>query len=67
MTISYLNEVDVQGKRLLVRADLNVPMDGNKVTDASRIQRFAEGMKPLLQKGARLVVLTHYGRPEAGH
>ena len=66
MTIPYLNEVDVQGKRLLVRADLNVPMDGNKVTDASRIHRFAEGMKPLMQKGARLVVLTHYGRPEAG-
>jgi len=57
--------MDVAGKRLVVRADLNVPFhrDGT-VSDATRITRFAEGMKPLLAAGARLVILTHLGRPK---
>lgn len=59
-----LSAIDVKGKRLLVRADLNVPMQDGKVSDASRITRFAQGMKPLLACGARLVILTHFGRPK---
>ena len=59
-----LSAIDVKGKRLLVRADLNVPMQDGKVSDASRITRFAQGMKPLLARGARLVILTHFGRPK---
>ncbi|WP_418887882.1 phosphoglycerate kinase [Mesobacterium pallidum] len=58
-------DVDVRGKRLLVRADLNVPMDGSTITDATRIDRFADGMRPLLARGARLVIVTHFGRPRA--
>ena len=57
-------DVDVRGKRVLVRADLNVPVDEGVVTDATRINRFAAGMKPLLERGARLVILTHFGRPK---
>lgn len=64
MQITPITEYEVKGKRLLVRADLNVPMNEGKVTDATRITRFAEGMKPLLRQGARLVLLTHLGRPE---
>lgn len=56
--------LDVKGKRLLVRADLNVPMADDKVADATRIERFAAGMRPLLASGARLVILTHRGRPK---
>ncbi len=63
MAIRSINDVDVAGKTLVVRADLNVPMQDGKVSDATRIRRFAEGMKPLLAKGARLVVLSHFGRP----
>ncbi|MGO4914740.1 phosphoglycerate kinase [Pseudogemmobacter sp. W21_MBD1_M6] len=63
MGISAITDMDVAGKRLLVRADLNVPMRDGKVSDTSRIDRFAAGMKPLLAKGARLVILTHFGRP----
>jgi phosphoglycerate kinase len=59
---SILNE-DVAGKRLIVRADLNVPFQDGQVTDTTRIDRFAEGIKPLLAKGARLIILTHMGRP----
>jgi phosphoglycerate kinase len=59
-------DIDVKGLRVLVRADLNVPLEKGHVTDATRITRFAEGMKPLLDRGARLVILTHLGRPKPG-
>lgn len=64
MELQRISDMDVRGRRLLVRADLNVPVENGKVTDATRIERFAEGMKPLLAKGARLVILTHFGRPD---
>jgi phosphoglycerate kinase len=65
MAIPAITDQNVSGKRLVVRADLNVPMQGGRVTDASRITRFARGMKPLLAQGAALVVLSHFGRPKA--
>ena len=64
--IRAITDQDVRGRRLVVRADLNVPMEDGRITDATRIDRFAEGMRPLLQRGARLVILTHFGRPDAG-
>ncbi len=57
---------DVKGKRLLVRADLNVPLINQTVSDATRIKRFASGIRPLLERGARLIILTHLGRPKNG-
>lgn len=64
MDFPRITDMDVKGKRLVVRADLNVPMEEGRVTDATRIERFAEGMRPLIAKGARLVILTHVGRPK---
>ena len=66
MTLLHIENMDVTGKRLLVRADLNVPVEDGRVTDATRIERFAAGMRPLLARDARLVVLTHFGRPKPG-
>ncbi|KCV80832.1 phosphoglycerate kinase [Actibacterium atlanticum] len=63
MDITPIMDMDVKGKRLLVRADLNVPVQDGFITDDTRIKRFAEGMRPLLERGARLVILTHMGRP----
>lgn len=62
--IRSVTDIDVAGRRLVVRADLNVPMADGRVADATRITRFAEGMRPLLAKGAALVVLSHFGRPK---
>jgi phosphoglycerate kinase len=59
-----LTSLDVSGKRLAVRADLNVPLADGKVSDATRIARYAKGMKPLLDRGARVIVLSHLGRPD---
>lgn len=56
-------DMDVAGRRLVVRADLNVPIREGRVGDTTRIDRFAEGMRPLLARGARLVILAHLGRP----
>ncbi len=64
MVISSIKDVDVKGKRLLIRADLNAPLKDGVVTDATRIDRFAAGLKPLLDEGARVVILAHFGRPK---
>src|SRR5260221_13328975 len=59
-----LDDLDVAGKRVLLRADLNVPLKDGKVTDATRIERLAPTIEALLQKGARVVVMSHLGRPK---
>ena len=54
---------DVRGKRVLVRADLNVPMKNGVVTDALRIERQAPTIRELAERGARVIVLSHFDRP----
>lgn len=61
-----IDTIDVKGKTVLVRADLNVPMQDGKVTDATRITRFAPTARELMDKGARVVILSHFGRPKDG-
>ena len=58
-----IDELAPAGKRVLVRADLNVPMKGGVVTDATRIERLAPTLLDLAAKGAKVVVLSHFGRP----
>ncbi|MEZ5802439.1 MAG: phosphoglycerate kinase [Rhizobiaceae bacterium] len=57
---------DIKGKRVLVRVDLNVPTADGKVTDTTRIERVAPTIKELSDKGARVVLLAHFGRPKGG-
>jgi phosphoglycerate kinase len=59
-----LDGLDVKGKRVLVRVDFNVPMQNGEVTDATRIERAAQTLEELVGKGARVVVLSHFGRPK---
>src|SRR5215468_12290384 len=59
-----LDDLDVAGKRVLLRADLNVPVKDGKVTDATRIERLAPTIEALIAKGAKVVVLSHFGRPK---
>ena len=58
--------IDVKGKRVLVRADLNVPVKNGKVTDATRLQRLVPGLKDLAGRGAKVIVISHFGRPKGG-
>jgi phosphoglycerate kinase len=59
-----LDQADVRGKRVLVRVDLNVPMDHGKVTDTTRIERVAPTIKEIADKGGKVVLLSHLGRPK---
>jgi phosphoglycerate kinase len=56
----------VSGKRVLVRVDLNVPVTDGKVTDATRIERIAPTIAELSGKGAKVILLAHFGRPKDG-
>lgn len=58
-----LDDIDVRGKTVLLRADLNVPMKNGKVTDPTRIERLAPTIEALIGKGAKVVVMSHFGRP----
>ena len=59
-----LDTLDPKGKRVVVRSDLNVPAKDGKVTDTTRIDRSAATLKELADKGGRVIVLTHFGRPK---
>ncbi len=59
-----LDDLNVKGKRVLVRADLNVPMQNGKVSDTLRIDRQAPTIRELAEKGARVIVLSHFDRPK---
>ena len=59
-----LDDIDVRGKRVLLRADLNVPVKNGVVTDATRIERLAPTIETLIEKGAKVIVMSHFGRPQ---
>ena len=59
-----LDQADVAGKRVLVRADLNVPMKDGRVTDATRLERLMPTLTDLAAKGAKVIVISHFDRPK---
>ena len=63
-SFNNIANADVAGKTVLIRADLNVPMSGGQVTDATRIERLLPTFRDLLARGAKVVILSHLGRPD---
>lgn len=59
-----IDDLDVAGKRVLVRVDFNVPMKDGRVTDLTRIKRTVPTLQELSANGARVIVITHFGRPK---
>jgi phosphoglycerate kinase len=59
-----LDDIDVRGKRVLLRVDLNVPMEQGRVGDATRLERIAPGITELSDKGGKVILLAHFGRPK---
>src|ERR1700740_905916 len=62
--IKTLDQADIKGRRVLVRAYLNVPTKNGKVTDATRIDRFVPTVRDLIAGGAKVIVLSHFDRPK---
>ncbi len=64
MSFRSLDDADVKGKRVLVRVDLNVPMQDGQVADVSRIERNGPTIAEIADRGGKVVVVSHYGRPK---
>ena len=63
-TFRTLDDVDVKGKRVLLRVDLNVPMENGSVSDATRLERIAATITEISDKGGKVILLAHFGRPK---
>jgi len=59
-----LDDIEMAGRRVLVRVDINVPMEGERVTDTTRIDRIVPTVRDILAAGGRPVLLAHFGRPK---
>ena len=59
-----IEQAEVEGKRVLVRVDMNVPMREGVITDTTRIERVLPTITSLVSHGARVVILSHFGRPK---
>ena len=64
MTFKTLDGLDVAGKRVLLRADLNVPVRDGKISDLTRIERLSPTIRELSEKGAKVIVCSHFDRPK---
>jgi phosphoglycerate kinase len=61
-----VSDVDVRGKRVLMRVDFNVPLDGIRITDDRRITQALPSIKSVIDRGGRLILMSHLGRPKGG-
>ena len=61
-----LDSADVKSKRVLLRVDLNVPMENGVVSDATRIERVLPTIREIADKGGKVILLAHFGRPKGG-
>jgi phosphoglycerate kinase len=66
MKFKRMSDVDLRGKRVFIRADLNVPIEDGRITDDSRIRAAVPGIKYALEHGAAVMVTSHLGRPTEG-
>jgi len=66
MSVGDLSKADLEGKRVFVRCDLNVPLDGKTITDDTRVRASVPTIKYLMENGAKVILSSHLGRPKNG-
>ncbi|MCP5085866.1 MAG: phosphoglycerate kinase [Rhodobacteraceae bacterium] len=66
MKWNTLDDMDLDGKKVLIRVDVNVPVENGKVTDITRLDRIAPTVKEVINKGGKPILLSHFGRPTRG-
>src|SRR5437763_11809357 len=66
MKYKRMSDMDLRGKRVFIRADLNVPIEGGRITDDTRIQASVPAIRQALEQGAAVMVTSHLGRPKEG-
>src|SRR5918996_3583691 len=66
MKFRRLSEVDLRGKRVFIRCDLNVPIEDGRISDDTRIRASVPGIRYALEQGAAVMVTSHLGRPTEG-
>jgi phosphoglycerate kinase len=66
MAKKTVSDIDVKGKRVLMRVDFNVPLEGSRITDDRRIAQALPTIKNVLDRGGRLILMSHLGRPKGG-
>src|SRR5213079_2114813 len=66
MKFKRMSDVDLRGKRVFIRADLNVPLEDGRISDDTRIRASVPGIKQALERGAAVMVTSHLGRPTEG-
>ena len=66
MPIQILKDLDIQGKRVLIREDLNVPLKDGKITSDARIRAALPTLQYAVSQGAKVIVMSHLGRPLEG-
>ena len=66
MKFLRMSTVDLRGKRVFIRCDLNVPLEDGRISDDTRIRASVPGIRLALEKGAAVMVTSHLGRPKEG-
>src|SRR5438034_6242211 len=66
MATKTMADVPVKGKRVLMRVDFNVPLEGSRITDERRIVQAMPTIKSVIERGGRLILMSHLGRPKGG-
>src|SRR5277367_288753 len=66
MAKKTVTDIDVKGKKVLMRVDFNVPLEGSVITDDRRIAQALPTIKSIIDRGGRLILMSHLGRPKGG-
>src|SRR5947208_7012815 len=66
MPNTTVSDIDVKGKRVLMRVDFNVPIENGQITDDRRIVQAMPTIKSVIERGGRLILMSHLGRPKGG-